>query len=261
MIDLFGKLILLIAALLCVRIYQIYRSPILLLDTNESDSIEFRSSRLRDVFLTKKHVLLSASWGSDLQKVVQQAVDAPSSTSKVFVPINIDLNSIDSDDFNLLSVSKKFMGAARQFDADILRRLRKYPVDFLVVLLNQHWKQIFTLTNTENPTDFSTIDKIDSEASISSMLQAVIDKAEETNRLLITAQGEKAKEIVSVIVLDEFQLLEKLESPSARREFLKVWIKYARMKEDSKAVFVLTSSAPNPRKLIIDCEYQLTLTS
>lgn len=263
MVDLFGKIILLCTILVFIRLYQIYNSPLIAYAHDKIYYPETSLDRLKQLLVLRKHILLTGSAGIDKAKMVELTTTIPTiGSSTVLVPIVVNLKNLAREDSAaeyVDSVTAAFVNGVNSFEVEALRRLRKDPVEYLALFLNYHWKQMFTFTNSDSTQSFSTIAGAISDSSPTSALVSVLDLNENINKLFFTVKGSKAKKLIPVLVIDEFQVLGDSALASTRQQLSMFLKRNLIPRDDSKLNCVLVSSENNPRKAVRECKCFISL--
>ena len=258
MIDLAGKVFLLIVILVVVRIIQIYHINHFTLDNGNIIFQRKSSERIRHLISVGSDVLVTGTSGVGKTIVVKEAIKETKYIKglkdKIFAPLYIDLRPFIKVEEHTNHVDKssadKVLTAIKnevdKYELSLLRIVHSDCKQWLTAFLSKYLFRMLTFSQFENPSSFSTL-KSKKSNSVDDLLQHIVDSTERYNKLLATSSGDTS--ITSVIVIDEIHLLNHPTLKTLRDDLLTFSWRHLSTKPKN-VILILISSEINIRSII-----------
>ena len=262
MLDLAGKVFLLVFILLIVRIAQIYYLPHFTIYPNEHNSIYSRkaSDRIRHLITVNSDLLITGTSGVGKTIVVKEATKESKYIKglkdRIFAPLYIDLrpfvnveeytNHVEKSSADKVIASIK--SEVEKFELSLLRIVHSDCKQWIAAFLSKYLLRMMMFSNFESPSSFSTL-KTKKSSSVDNLLQHVVDSTESYNKMLATGAGDSSS-ITSVVVIDEVHLLNHPALKTIRDDLLTFSWRHLSSKPKSNVILILISSEINIRSII-----------
>jgi len=260
MIDLAGKVFILIVIILIVRLVQIYYTPYFTINNDNITLFQRKSSeRIHHLISVGSDILITGTSGVGKTIVVKEAIKESKYIKglkdKILAPLYIDLRPFIKVEEHTNHVEKtsadKVLLAIKnevdKFEGSLLRIVHSDCKQWITAFLSKYLFKMLMFSNFESPSSFSTL-RAKKSNSVDDLLQHIVDSTETYNKLLASDTGD-ASTITSVIVIDEIHLLNHPALKTLRDDLLTFSWRHLSSKPKN-VILILISSEINIRSII-----------